>query len=262
VSGTSDTGVGVSGNSLSDGIGVDGHSSTGQGVRGMSTDGPGVRGFSNTGTGVVGSGRRFGVQGVAFGQPNELTDPNTVYAGVYGQGEYGVYCTGVPYGLWCESPGGRGTAAHFKGNVYVDGTLTVTRPARKSAAVPHPDGTLRRFYTLESPESWFEDFGRAEVIEGHARVELDEDFAALVDTDDYHVFVTSEGESNGLYVSERTPRAFEVREQGEGTSTLAFSYRIVVKPKDVEAKRLETVELPPERTLAEVEPPELEQESQ
>jgi len=33
----------------------------------------------------------------------------------------------------------------------------------KSAAVPHPDGTLRRLYCVESPESWFEDFGnRAE----------------------------------------------------------------------------------------------------
>ena len=106
-----------------------------------------------------------------------------------------------------------------------------------------------------------DNFGRAKVIEGQARVELDGDFAAMVDTDDYHVFVTPEGESNGLYVSEKTPRDFEVREQGEGTGTLAFSYRIVVKPKDVEAKRLETVERPPERTLAEVEPPDLEQES-
>jgi hypothetical protein len=248
-------------NTSSDGDGVRGTNTGGFGVRGISTDGEGVRGISNTSTGVVGYGRHFGVHGVAAGQGSD-TDP-TIYAGVFGQGgDFGVYCTG-PLGLYSESPAGAGgTAGYFKGNVYVDGSFTVFNPQNKSAAVAHPDGTLRRFYTLESPESRFEDFGRAEVIEGHARVELDEDFAAWVDMDDYHVFVTSEGESNGLYVSERTPRAFEVREQGEGTSTLAFSYRIVVKPKDVEAKRLETVELPPERTLAEVEPPELGQESQ
>src|SRR5215213_549066 len=260
VIGESDSGAGVGGRSDT-GVGMDGVSSSGFGVRGISTDGEGVRGVSNTSTGVVGYGRHFGVHGVAAGQGSD-TDP-TVYAGVFGQGgDFGVYCTG-PLGLYSESPAGAGgTAGYFKGNVYVDGSFTVFDPRNKSAAVAHPDGTLRRFYTLESPESRFEDFGRAEVIEGHARVELDEDFAALVDTDDYHVFVTSEGVSSGLYVSERTPRDFEVREQGEGTSTLAFSYRIVVKPKDVEAKRLETVERPPVRTLDEVEPPDLEQESQ
>ena len=31
--------------------------------------------------------------------------------------------------------------------------------ARRSAAVPHPDGFHRRLYCIECPESWFEDFG-------------------------------------------------------------------------------------------------------
>jgi hypothetical protein len=78
---------------------------------------------------------------------------------------------------------------------------------------------------MESPESWFEDFGRAELTEGSAEVELDGDFAALVNTDDYHVFLTPEGDSAGLYVSARSRQAFEVREQGNGTGTVEFSYR-------------------------------------
>jgi hypothetical protein len=80
---------------------------------------------------------------------------------------------------------------------------------------------------VESPESWFEDFGRAELRDGRAAVELDVDFAGLVDTDDYHVFLTPEGESSGLYVSSRTTSTFEVREQPDGRSTtgLQLSHR-------------------------------------
>jgi len=39
----------------------------------------------------------------------------------------------------------------------------------------------------------FEDFGRAQMSQGQARVELDPDFGAHVRTDDYHVFVAAEG---------------------------------------------------------------------
>ena len=50
-------------------------------------------------------------------------------------------------------------AAAFYGPVIVGGDFTVVGGA-KSAAVPHPDGSHRRLYCVESPESWFEDFGR------------------------------------------------------------------------------------------------------
>jgi hypothetical protein len=76
-------------------------------------------------------------------------------------------------------------------------------------------------------ESCFEDFGRAERREGRADVARHADFAALVDVENYHVFLTAEGESSGLYVNARTPGIFEVRELANGRSTLEFSYRIV-----------------------------------
>jgi hypothetical protein len=46
-------------------------------------------------------------------------------------------------------------AAAFYGPVIVSGNFTVVGGA-KSAAVPHPDGSHRRLYCVESPESWFE----------------------------------------------------------------------------------------------------------
>ncbi|HEY4791115.1 MAG TPA: hypothetical protein VIJ05_07265, partial [Actinomycetes bacterium] len=53
-----------------------------------------------------------------------------------------------------------------------------------------------------------------------------------------------EGPSNGLYVADRSPTGFEVREQGEGTSEISFSYRIMTKRADARAGRLERLEGP------------------
>jgi hypothetical protein len=60
-------------------------------------------------------------------------------------------------------------AAAFYGPVIVGGNFTVVGGA-KSAAVPHPDGSHRRLYCVESPESWFEDFGEAALVCGEASV--------------------------------------------------------------------------------------------
>jgi hypothetical protein len=64
------------------------------------------------------------------------------------------------------------------------------------------------------------------------------------DGDDFHVFLSSEGDSKGLYVSGRTRTGFEVREQARGTSSIAFSYRLVARRKDAASQRFQKVELP------------------
>jgi hypothetical protein len=102
---------------------------------------------------------------------------------------------------------------------------------------------------------------------GRAEVRLDPDFAALVRTDDFHVFVTAEGETAGLYVAERSETGFEVREQRGGAGEVGFSYRVVARRRDADAGRLATFELPekppepeavaPPEPLEPPEPPEL-----
>jgi hypothetical protein len=195
-------------------------------------------------------GKRYGAYGYATEQATGDGDPN-IYAGLIGRGDYGSLNEGRLVGT---RSAGTAWAGHFLGNVYVQGHFTVT--GFKSAAVPDPNGDLRPLYTVESPEPWFEDFGRADLRDGQARVELDADFAALVHTDDYHVFVTPEGDSNGLYVSARTDREFEVREQRDGTGSLGFSYRVLARRKDVTAERLQLVEPPVDRPVPELEPDE------
>jgi hypothetical protein len=156
--------------------------------------------------------------------------------GIYGYSSRGV-------GVYGATGNQRSWAGLFWGPVAVLGDFTVFG-TNKSAAVPHPDGSHRRLYTVESPESWFEDFGSARLTRGKATIKLDRDFAVLVRTERYHVFLTPEGDSNGLFVSRKSRNGFEVREQRGGKSSLRFSYRIVARRKDVPAPRLPKVEPP------------------
>ena len=97
---------------------------------------------------------------------------------------------------------------------------------------------------MESPESWFEDFGEAHLVDGKAEVRLEPGFAALVEVIGYHVFLTPYGDSKGMYVTERSATGFRVREQQGGTSAVRFAYRVVAKRKDIVAERLARVTLP------------------
>jgi hypothetical protein len=154
------------------------------------------------------------------------------------------YIAGPPSGAIAfagtASPGNY--AAYFTGSVYIAGPLTVT--GAKSAAVPHPDGSLRLVYCVEAPESWFEDFGSAQLVSGKATVELDKDFAAVVDTSSYHVFLSPRGESKGLYTANQSPTGFGVQEQQGGTSSLPFSWRVVARRQDIKVGRLAKADRP------------------
>jgi hypothetical protein len=260
--------------------GVLGTSATGNGVQGVSQEGTGVRGRSNAsnGTGVRGEARDAqgrggtGVWGEAghtgvFGLANPVGGEGGSVVGVFadaglenaGDGVMGigVLATARPFsGL---RPGQEIYAGFFGGKVLISGNLFVTDDLTVEGAISsnvrQPDGSTRRMYALASPESWFEDMGRAELVDGRAQVDLDEEFAAMVQTDDYHVFLTPEGDTQGLFVSARTPDGFEVRELQGGTSTLTFSYRVVTKRGDIEAVRMQRTEPPP--ALADVLPPEV-----
>jgi hypothetical protein len=261
-------GPGIIGESDSGEVGVQGFS-RGVAVRG---DG-GVFGFVGSGTtqgvngtgtgavsfGVVGSGTATGVNGTGTGAVSFGVVGVGVTAGVWGGNRRsgGIGVVGVPgpnfisggitFTPWAgrfDGPVRVRTLGGASGDLSVDGSLFVFG-STKASVVPHPDGSQRVMHSMEAPESWFEDIGRAQLREGVARVGIDPDFAAVSGLgDDYHVFLTAEGPSNGLYVSDRTSTGFEVREQGEATSEITFSYKIVTKRGDSRSGRLESIELP------------------
>jgi hypothetical protein len=231
--------AGVLGQASAGGVGVQGRASS-QAVRG---DG-GAFGVVGRGTATAVDGR--GVGGGTFGVVG-VGGVAGVWGGNRTSGAIGVI--GVP---GPTSGGITPWAGRFDGSVRVSGNLFVNSSlfvsgTTKSSVVSHPDGSERVMHTVEAPESWFEDVGRAELRQGVARVDVDPDFAAVSGLgDDYHVFLTAEGPSNGLYVTDRSSTGFEVREQGEGTSEISFSYRIMTKRADAGAGRLERIELPSE----------------
>lgn len=141
-------------------------------------------------------------------------------------------------------------AAAFYGSVIVGGDFTVVGGA-KSAAVRHPDGSHRRLYCMESPESWFEDFGRGTLACGEATIALDPDFAAVVDASDYHVFLTGDEGIFELCVSSRTTEGFRVKARSADAAG-DFSWRVVAKRRDIAGPRLERVEIPKEPILPDV----------
>jgi hypothetical protein len=72
---------------------------------------------------------------------------------------------------------------------------------------------------------------------GRAGVPLDANFAKVIKTGDYRVFFTPEGDCRGLYLRRKTAASFEVRELMGGKSSIAFSYRIVGRRKDIKEHR-------------------------
>ena len=226
-------GSGVRG--LGGNTGVEGFTGRGAGVWGGALSGVGVRGVSESDTGVLGTSQTFaGVAAISssrwFGAYAQAWNGT----GLVAAGKRGLYAEGRP-------------AGQFVGDVIVSGNLIVT--GWKAAAIQQRDGSRSLLHALESPEPRFEDFGRARLRNGRARVPLDRTFASAVRTDDYHVFITAEGETAGLYVSRRTRRGFEVREQG-GRSHVRFSYRVVAKRRDVPARRFARTTLPSPPVLA------------
>ena len=246
--GLSSAGVAVSGQS-STGIGVRGDSAGSYGAYGLSQSGPGVFGGSNSGVGVyANSNETTGV--FATGAQRAVWGRTGSGIGVFGQatgtGGFGVYGVAplVP-NTW---------AGYFEGNVYVSGRIA---GGGISSTAPSSDGSPRTLYSVDSAEPVVEDFGQAQLVGGKARVALEPEFAAIVDGGAYQVFLTPEGDSKGLYVTDKGHAGFTVREQQNGTAGLPFAYRVVARRKGATGKRLERVEQPRRLGARELDPPTL-----
>ncbi|WP_263356092.1 hypothetical protein [Acidicapsa ligni] len=97
-------------------------------------------------------------------------------------------------------------------------------------------------YSVQSAENWMEDFGSGSLHSGSTTVTIDPAFAETVSsTADYRIFITPNGDSKGLFVTNKTATSFEVRESSGGTASIAFDYRIVAKRRGFEAQRLTDV---------------------
>jgi len=268
------TGVSASGTSYGVNANATGTASTG--VSGSGTNGVigsgtnwGVTGTTSAPTpysGVLGTGGGVGVEGQANG--GSVTGENFYQAGVWGDGgndavlgtndeavagefinndSSGDYPTVVVVNdttathnpvFQTDSPNTYTGARHCT----IDTSANLTCTGVVAGIAQQADGKQTAIYAMESAENWLEDAGSGQLSSGSVRIELDPAFAQTVNAGvEYHVFLTPNGDSKGLYVSQKTATSFEVHEQGGGTSSIAFDYRIMAKRKGYENVRLEDV---------------------
>jgi hypothetical protein len=233
--------------------GVIGLSNSGRGVQGMSLSNDGVRGeipAASTANAIA----VYGLNNSSYAGPG----PGAGGFGVYGfsakgHGLVGATAAAGAAALVGASNGVAGAyAGVFYGPVVVSGAFTVVG-GPKSAAVPGRQGHPVRLYCVEAPEAWFEDYGTGQLVSGRAEVQLDPDFAAVVETGGYHVFITEHDDHHGLTVKGRGPAGFtvqadeavvEVKGKQAAQVNGTFSWRVVARRKDAVGKRLERVEIP------------------
>lgn len=73
--------------------------------------------------------------------------------------------------------------------------------------------------------------GSSRLVNGQAAVALDRTFAQAIDgRAPYQVFLTPNGDTRGLFVAQKTPAGFVVRETQGGRGSLGFDYRVVASP--------------------------------
>lgn len=216
------------------------------GVVGSSTNGVGLEAVSShyVGANVIGGGQ--------VGQSYPALS-------VIGDSSLDPYITGCPAGVAnpCDAAdatfvvdglGGVFTKASINalGNVDIEGQFQVNgtcvmgcASVRRGAAAV---AVTRYVPTASMPT--VEDFGEGQLVNGQARIRLGADFANVIDQrSNYLVFVTPEGDTNGVYVASKSAAGFEVRENRNGHSTVAFEYRIVAKPVGESGARLPMVRL-------------------
>ncbi len=200
--------------------------------------------LSTTGESITGQGFQFGGGGTwGDGGGNDATTGLANYAvigtsdnksgGIF-QNDGGSYytlfgfnhatgSTGFP---WAAFNGdGSGCSINPEGDFSCNGT--------KNAVVPVDGGKhWVAESAIESPNVWFEDFGSAQLVGGVATVRIDARFLQTISTkSEYHVFLTPNGDCKGLFVQQKTATDFEVRELGNGNSSVKFDYRITALRK-------------------------------
>ena len=211
------------------------------GVEGTGSGGPGGYFSSTSGDaadmytyGVLGTRTtaigQYGTGAAVFGQDVGLTTFSVTGLGypteaVVATGQsFGVVITttstGTSYPLYVE--GGGNTVA------YIDGTGALYLHNGVHNFVSTRGGGSVESYTPHSSAPTIEDVGEGRLSDGRGVVQISSAMIATLDRrESYHVFLTPEADTDGLYLAQKTPGYFVVRETHGGRGSFAFEYRVV-----------------------------------
>jgi hypothetical protein len=226
-----------------------------------STDGGalnyGVTGSSTNGTGVYGTSANYVAMNASGGGGNSestldyptlslVGSPHDVYLLAACSNPSDNPCTGSHSVMYVDFIGNVNTTGGFtaNGNVDIGGQYFHNGTCVAGCAVVKGGAgrSVTRYVPTASVPS-IEDYGEAQLVSGESHVALSADFANVIDRRaSYLVFVTPEGDTNGLYIAQKTISGFTVRENRGGRSTVPFEYRIVARPYGESGARLPMVE--------------------
>ncbi len=172
----------------------------------------------------------------------------------YSVGETGIASSqfqdalGVIGRTYCDIGGNLNTGGYFESNTYGGANLAFAYVAnaglnRKIAGsgtvseiVPTPDHGRIILTCPESPEYWYQDYGSAVLTNGRTHVDLDPILADIIfvnEENPLRVFCTPVDMPtfNGVTITNRTERGFDILELNGGTHSGTLEYQLVVKPK-------------------------------
>lgn len=225
----------------------------------------GIFGASRKNSGVYGFATGVTIPGCSFLCPKSGTGvgaESPTGTGVFSRGAIGVLALGDTHkfpalavgtymsnGPLIDAFGGSDDQTQVllldhRGNLTVAGRLTQYGSPMTVRPTSHGD-QVGTFAPQQSVPT-MEDFGEAQLVGGRAIVRLDPRFASTIDGRfRYLVFLTPQGDSNGLYVTQKTAEAFVVREhndapnfRGRADANVVFDYRIVAQPYGPTTERL------------------------
>ena len=173
----------------------------------------------------------------------ESSDPSSLFGAITASGQGGLLFQGFT-----------GLSDVFdvdgSGNVRIAGEIFTAGPCSTGCITHGPNQKRVVSYAPRESQPTMEDFGEAQLVNGEARVALEASFASVINRGaNYLVFVTPEGDCNGLFIAGKSRDGFAVRELRGGRSTIAFEYRIVAKPFGDQAARLPAIILHQASTL-------------
>jgi hypothetical protein len=225
---------------VADGVEGDAFNPGGIGVAGVGeAGGVGVAGSTGGGPGIALFGTA--VSGYALDAQNLPGDANPAAIIVGGttnpaNNSLITYDSASSATFWVDNGGN----AHVRGLIFTSGPCSAGCARTKDS----PAQQVQR-YTLQEAVPTIEDVGEAQLSGGSAYVRIDPAFANVMDRRvTYLVFVTPQGLTRGLYVTNKTAQGFQVKEEPGDSTSVAFDYRIVAKPLGQGAPRLPMIATP------------------
>ena len=186
-----------------------------------------VRAYTNRGSTSGNPGYTVGVQATAVAD-NE--DGFGISAGYFGNSSY------TAGGEFFSASSGGLTTAYTLVGAYLSGTTyKVIGWGAVSTIVKDDNNQERIMYAPEAPEVTLQDSGVGQLNNGVAEIQIDPILSKNIVVDASHplkVFVTLEGDCNGVYVTAKTANGFTVKELQGGKSNTPFSWQIIANRAD------------------------------